>query len=97
MNRSDLIHELANRYSDIDKKGNELAVRLIFNEMVNALIKGRRIEIRSFGVLLATRGALHVERVSAGDSKPAAVNFAEGSVIGDQPYKSSVHVVPIDP
>ena len=53
MNRSDLIHQLANRFVDIDKKDTELAVRLIFEEMANALIKGRRIEIRNFGVLQA--------------------------------------------
>lgn len=53
MNRSDLIHELAKQFSDIDKKDTELAVRLIFDEMANALVKGRRIEIRNFGILLA--------------------------------------------
>ncbi len=50
MNRSDLIHQLANRFDEIDKKDTELAVRLIFKEMANALIKGRRIEIRNFGI-----------------------------------------------
>jgi integration host factor subunit beta len=53
MNRSDLIHELANRFSEIEKTDTELAVRLIFDEMANALINGRRIEIRNFGVLQA--------------------------------------------
>lgn len=51
MNRSDLIRELASRFADIDKKDTELAVRLIFEEMAHALVKGRRIEIRNFGVM----------------------------------------------
>lgn len=53
MNRSDLIDELAKRFIEISKKDTELSVRLIFSEMADALINGRRIEIRNFGVLQA--------------------------------------------
>jgi integration host factor subunit beta len=53
MNRSDLIHQLANRFVYIDKKNTELSVRLIFEEVANALMKSRRIEIRNFGILQA--------------------------------------------
>lgn len=83
MNRSDLIHELAKQFSDIDKKDTELAVRLIFDEMANALIKGRRIEIRNFGVLQArTRPSTTYRNPRTGEKlnsrSTRSIRFKEG-------------------
>lgn len=57
MNRSDLFKELIVKFPEIDSKDIEFAVRLIFKEMASALAKGKRIEVRNFGILYSrTRG-----------------------------------------
>ncbi len=49
MNRSDLIDELAARFSNFGKNDTELAVNTIFEALATAMAVGRRIEIRGFG------------------------------------------------
>lgn len=48
MNRSELIEQLAIK-KDISNKRAEEIVTLIFNSMTEAMISGRRIEIRGLG------------------------------------------------
>ena len=49
MTRSDLVEELACRFSQISQKDAEHAVKLILDAMNDALVAGQRIEIRGFG------------------------------------------------
>lgn len=49
MTRSDLVEELACRFSQVSQKDAEHAVKLILDAMNDALVAGQRIEIRGFG------------------------------------------------
>ena len=49
MTRSDLVEELANRFSQLTHKDAEFAVKTILDAVSDALVKGHRIEIRGFG------------------------------------------------
>ena len=49
MTRSDLVEELAARFSQLNHRDAELAVKTILDAMNHALVRGHRIEIRGFG------------------------------------------------
>lgn len=49
MTRSDLVEELANRFSQLTHRDAEFAVKAILDAMNAALVAGHRIEIRGFG------------------------------------------------
>ncbi|MEQ1935558.1 MAG: integration host factor subunit beta [Fimbriimonadaceae bacterium] len=49
MTRTELIHQLALRFSSLELKDVDLSVRVILDAMGNALADGGRIEIRGFG------------------------------------------------
>ena len=49
MNRSDLVTDLAARFSYLTLRDAELAVTTILDAMSDALVHGQRIEIRGFG------------------------------------------------
>ena len=49
MTRSDLVEELAARFSQLTHRDAEFAVKAILDAMGDALVKGHRIEIRGFG------------------------------------------------
>ena len=49
MTRSDLVEELANRFSQLTHRDTEFAVKAILDAMNDALVRGHRIEIRGFG------------------------------------------------
>ena len=49
MTRSELIERLAQLHPQLQLKDTELAVRVILDALSNALAKGGRVEIRSFG------------------------------------------------
>ncbi len=49
MTRSDLVAELANRFSQLTHRDTEFAVKTILDAMSDALARGHRIEIRGFG------------------------------------------------
>lgn len=49
MTRSDLVEELAARFSQLTHKDAEFAVKTILDAVSDALVKGHRIEIRGFG------------------------------------------------
>ena len=49
MTRSDLVEELAARFSQLTHRDAEYAVKTILDAMSDALVRGHRIEIRGFG------------------------------------------------
>ena len=49
MTRSDLVEELAARFSQLTQRDAEFAVKAILDAMNDALVAGHRIEIRGFG------------------------------------------------
>jgi integration host factor subunit beta len=49
MTRSDLVEELANRFSQLTHRDAEFTVKAILDAMNDTLVKGNRIEIRGFG------------------------------------------------
>jgi integration host factor subunit beta len=49
MTRSDIVEELANRFSQLTHRDAEFAVKAILDAMNDALVRGHRIEIRGFG------------------------------------------------
>jgi integration host factor subunit beta len=49
MTKSELIARLAARYPQLVAKDAEYAVKMVLDEMTDALVHGQRIEIRGFG------------------------------------------------
>jgi len=49
MTRSELIHKLALRFSDVSEENMERIVALIFDEISSSLAKKNRAEFRNFG------------------------------------------------
>jgi integration host factor subunit beta len=49
MTRSDLVEELAAKFSQLTQRDAEYAVKAILDAMNDALVRGHRIEIRGFG------------------------------------------------
>ena len=49
MTRSDLVEELANRFSQLTHRDAEHGVKTILDAVSDALVRGHRIEIRGFG------------------------------------------------
>ena len=55
MIRSDLVEELAARFSQLTHRDAELAVKTILDAMGDTLVRGNRIEIRGFGSFSVNR------------------------------------------
>ena len=49
MTRSDLVEELAARFTQLAQRDAELAVKTILDAVSDALVRGHRIEVRGFG------------------------------------------------
>ena len=49
MTRSDLVDELAARFSQLTHRDAEMAVKTVLDSMADALARGHRIEVRGFG------------------------------------------------
>ncbi|HEY0202477.1 MAG TPA: HU family DNA-binding protein, partial [Burkholderiaceae bacterium] len=49
MTRSDLVEDLAARFSQLTHRDAEAAVKTILDAVADALVRGHRIEIRGFG------------------------------------------------
>ncbi len=62
MTRSDLVAQLADRFSQLTHRDTELAVKTILDAMSAALAKGHRIEIRGFGSFSINRRPPRVGR-----------------------------------
>jgi integration host factor subunit beta len=54
MTRSDLVEELAARFSQLTHRDAEYAVKTILDAVSEALVRGHRIEIRGFGSFSVT-------------------------------------------
>jgi integration host factor subunit beta len=55
MTRSELVDELANRFSQLTHKDTEQAIKGILEAMNDAMVHGHRIEIRGFGSFSISR------------------------------------------
>ncbi len=55
MTRSELVDELASRFSQLTHKDTEHAIKGILDAMNDALVRGHRIEIRGFGSFSISR------------------------------------------
>lgn len=62
MTRSDLVTQLAERFSQITHRDTEFAVKTILDAMSDALSRGHRIEIRGFGSFSINRRPPRVGR-----------------------------------
>ncbi len=62
MTRSDLVAQLAERFSQLTHRDTEFAVKTILDAMSSALSKGHRIEIRGFGSFSINRRPPRVGR-----------------------------------
>ena len=55
MTRSDLVEELAARFSQLTHRDAEFAVKTVLDAVSDALVRGNRIEIRGFGSFSVNR------------------------------------------
>jgi len=55
MTRSDLVNQLAERFTQITVQDTEYAVKTVLDAMSDALARGHRIEIRGFGSFSISR------------------------------------------
>ena len=55
MTRSDLVEELAARFSQLTHRDAEFAVKTLLDAMGEALVRGHRIELRGFGSFSISR------------------------------------------
>ena len=55
MTRSDLVEELAARFSQLTHRDAEFAVKTLLDAVSDALVRGNRIEIRGFGSFSVNR------------------------------------------
>src|SRR4029450_12394445 len=62
MTRSDLVAQLADRFSQLTHRDTEFAVKTILDAMSDALARGHRIEIRGFGSFSSNRRPPRVGR-----------------------------------
>ena len=62
MTRSDLVAQLAERFSQLTHRDTEFAVKTILDAMASALARGHRIEIRGFGSFSINRRPPRVGR-----------------------------------
>lgn len=62
MTRSDLVEELAGRFSQLTHRDAEYAVKTILDALSEALVRGHRIEIRGFGSFSVNRRPPRVGR-----------------------------------
>ena len=59
MTRSDLVEELAARFSQLTHRDAEHAVKTILDAVGDALVRGHRVEIRGFGEYNLLKGLNH--------------------------------------
>jgi len=69
MTRSDLVVQLAERFSQLTHRDTEFAVKTILDAMSDALARGHRIEIRGFGSFSINRRPQRVGRTTGAGEK----------------------------
>jgi integration host factor subunit beta len=62
MTRSDLVEQLAERFTQLTQRDTEFAVKTILDAMADAMSRGHRIEIRGFGSFTINRRAPRLGR-----------------------------------
>ena len=62
MTRSELVEELAARFSQLTQRDAEYSVKAILDAMNDALVRGHRIEIRGFGSFSVNRRSPRIGR-----------------------------------
>jgi integration host factor subunit beta len=62
LNKSDLVQRLAEANSHLYQRDVEIIVATIFDEIVAALSRGDRVELRGFGAFSVKRRAAHIGR-----------------------------------
>ncbi len=62
MTRSELISKLAHENPNLTVKDIEKVVHIVFDEMVNALSAGHRVEFRGFGTFSVRSRAAHMAK-----------------------------------
>ena len=85
MTKSELIEQIAARRSELSAKEVEAAVRVILDDITNALAEGGRVEIRGFGSF-----SLHHRpaRIGRNPNRPAdVVQIPERKVVKFKPGK----------
>ena len=65
MTKSELIHRIAQKQSQLVERDVELAVKMMLDQMVESLAGGGRIEIRGFGSFTLR---FHPARVGSGET-----------------------------
>lgn len=85
MTRSDLVEELAARFSQLTHKDAEFAVKTILDAMGDALERGHRIEIRGFGSFSINR---RPPRIGRNPRSGASVAIPEKRVPHFKPGKA---------
>ena len=98
MTRSDLVIQLAERFSQLTHRDTEFAVKTILDAMSAALAKGHRIEIRGFGSFSINR---RPPRLGRNPRSGEQVVIAEKLVPHFKPGKALREavdaMVPVDP
>jgi integration host factor subunit beta len=85
MTRSDLVEELAARFSQLTHRDAEYAVKTILDAMSEALVRGHRIEIRGFGSFSINR---RPPRMGRNPRSAKACTFPEKRVPHFKPGKA---------
>jgi len=85
MNRSDLIKQLVERFSQLKPSDADFAVTTILQAMSDALMRGHRIEVRGFGSFSVTQRA---PRMGRNPRSGAAVTIPQNRVPHFKPGKA---------
>lgn len=85
MTRSDIVEELASRFSQLTQQDAEFAVKAILDAMNDALVRGQRIEIRGFGSFSVS---LHAPRMGRNPRNGESVAIPQRRVPHFKPGKA---------
>jgi integration host factor subunit beta len=85
MTRSELVEELAAKFSQLTQKDAEQAVKTILDAVSDALVRGHRVEIRGFGSFTVNHRA---PRTGRNPRSGAEVNIPEKKVPHFKPGKA---------
>lgn len=94
MTRSDLVEELAARFTQLTQRDAEMAVKTLQDAITDALVHGQRIEIRGFGSFsVSSRPA----RIGRNPRSGASVSIPEKRVPHFKPGKALREAVDFQP
>ena len=101
MTRSDLVEELAARFSQLTHRDAEHAVKTLLDAVGDALVRGNRIEIRGFGSFSVNHRAPRMGRnPRSGEAVAIPVkrvpHFKAGKVLREAVDKSTAELAILD-